>query len=61
MPKANGFWSNFFRTTRSTYQVQHAARTLRAIASGNTSRVAKLSVRRVMYRGFNRFVNRLLR
>jgi hypothetical protein len=61
MARHASFWSNFFRATRASYKAQHAGRTIRAIASGNPTRVRKLIERRLLYKGFARLVNRLLK
>jgi hypothetical protein len=56
-----GFWSTFFRVTRSAYKAQHAGRTVRAFASGSSKRIVKLYERRLLYKMFARIGNKLTR
>ncbi len=49
------------RVARAVYKANRAVRTGEAIASGNPKRVTRLVERRIAYKLFARFINRVLR
>jgi hypothetical protein len=51
-------WHKF---ARAVYKANRTTRTVQAWSSGNPSRIAKLYERRMLYRLFAKFTNRLFR
>lgn len=61
MPRSKSMWTTFNKAYRAAYRFHRALVTGRTIASGKPGCVERLFARRLAYKAFARFINRILR
>jgi hypothetical protein len=61
MPRSKSMWATFNKAYRAAYRVHRALVTGQVLSSRNPKRAVRLVERRLAYRWFAKFINRVLR